>query len=235
LVSGLLRLVKANLLRPPSESRSMLDNSSIQKTENFGKSGVISSRQLGFRLLEEFSAMLMEGVFVEAGESLRDLIPCQLLIARSRSRLELLSLSKNSECTSSSTEPELPFRLSIPLVTVVDVRLHYVSSQVVCVKYLENQAKSLTNQVIESNVLDEASFTTLSTPPLLSQTKEVFLHGEDSEETDALLAGLQVLATHVRGEYVKKISRANQLLSLMQQRVALHKWMIIVANTAKNA
>lgn len=134
-----------------------------------------SGCSLSQALLRQFIQLLQEEISVESGTSLRSLRPCQVTIVRQESTLHVFTL-QSSKMTS---DQDSFFSLHIPLVNVTDVCLHPSNPRVIVIKYLPIMKSS--GSVVPKSVLIQA---------------------EDEPESEALLAGLQVLATSIRATAV---------------------------------
>ena len=144
-----------------------------------------SGRSLSQALLQQFIKLLQEEITVEAGTSLRILRPCQITLVRCESTLRLFTMQSSKSSVSDDASNPL-FSLQFPLVNVTDVCLHPSHPRVIVVKYLPAM-KSKGGAIAPASVL---------------------IRAEDEPESEALLAGLQVLATSARAAAVNSLTAA---------------------------
>jgi len=162
-----------------------------------------SGRSLSQALLQQFVQLLKEEITVEAGTSLRILRPCQITLIKRESTLRLFAMQSSKASISSDADDLLLFSLQFPLVNVTDVCLHPSHPRVIVVKYLPvTKSKGRTMAAAATSLL---------------------IRAEDEPESEALLAGLQVLATSSRATAVNVLTAVGEAVdrSIMRKQFAL--------------
>jgi hypothetical protein len=169
-----------------------------------------SSRSLGRALLNEFSQLLSEGLCIEAGPSLQKIQPCRVEFSRCRRWLQISSCSdsenaenrlfsntieeKEEECENDSS-----YNSHFPLAGVVDISPHPSLSCMIIIR-------------INTTIASEGGI-----------PHQLYLQGEDEEETDTLLAGLQILATARRGTSIRALNKLDASWRRVKNRQTFQK------------
>lgn len=141
---------------------------------------------------------------------MRSMRPCQVTLVRHESALCLSSV-RSSKVVSGD---DLELFLQFPLVNITDVCLHPSLACVIAVKYLPVARRSASGNT--------------AVPP-----STVLVRAEDEAESEALLAGLQMLATSARAIAVGAFTDAANALDTAALRHQFAVWRKLSRNATK--